>query len=127
MNKIIAKIAIILLISLSTLNNSIGQTLKLNTITNSNKVSMIELGSVRCIPCQKMVPVLDSVRKMYDGKVEVIFYDVWTPEGQPFATKYGINVIPTQVFLDKNGNEYFRHTGFFPYEQVQIVLKQKIN
>lgn len=126
MKKTITKIVFLLLISLSTLSYSIGQTSNLNTITKSKKITMIELGSVRCIPCQRMMPVLDSVKKMYNGRVKVLFYDVWTQEGRPYATQYGINVIPTQVFLDKNGKEYFRHTGFFPYEQVEIVLKQKV-
>ena len=33
--------------------------------------------------------------------------------------------IPTQVFLDLNGKEYFRHIGFFPEEDVVTVLKMK--
>ncbi|MEE4176725.1 MAG: thioredoxin family protein [Bacteroides sp.] len=89
------------------------------------KVTFIELGSVRCIPCQKMVPIMKSIEENYGDQVKVIFYDVWTPEGQPFGQKYGINLIPTQVFLDENGEEYFRHEGFFPEEELVKVLKMK--
>ena len=41
------------------------------------------------------------------------------------AKKYGIRVIPTQVFLDKDGKEYFRHEGYFPKDELVKVLKQK--
>lgn len=89
------------------------------------KVTFVELGSVRCIPCQKMQPVMKSIEEKYAGQVKVVFHDVWTPEGQPFGKKYGIESIPTQVFLDENGKEFSRHVGFFPEEELVKVLKQK--
>ena len=93
--------------------------------TSSIKVTFIELGSVRCIPCKKMQPIIEEIKKEYKGQVKVVFYDVWTPEGRPYAYKYKIRLIPTQVFLDKDGTEYFRHIGFFPKEELVKVLKQK--
>ena len=89
------------------------------------KVTFIELGSVKCIPCQKMQPIMKSIEEKYPNQVKVVFYDVWTKQGQPYAEKYNIKLIPTQVFLDKNGKEYFRHEGFFPEEELVKVLKQK--
>jgi thioredoxin 1 len=88
-------------------------------------VTFVEIGSVRCIPCKKMQPIMKEIEQEYAGKVKVVFYDVWTPEGKPYGQKYGIRVIPTQVFLDKNGKEYFRHEGYFPKEELVKVLKQK--
>jgi thioredoxin 1 len=92
---------------------------------SSIKVTFIELGSVRCIPCKKMQPIMEEIKKEYKGQVKVIFYDVWTSEGKPYAYKYKIRLIPTQVFLDKDGKEYFRHEGFFPKNELVKVLKQK--
>ncbi|OFY58745.1 MAG: hypothetical protein A2V50_00510 [Bacteroidetes bacterium RBG_19FT_COMBO_42_10] len=89
------------------------------------KVTFIELGSVNCIPCKKMRPVMDSIEKKYSKQVKVVFHDVWTEAGAPYGQKYGIESIPTQVFLDANGKEYFRHVGFFPEEDVVTVLKMK--
>jgi len=88
-------------------------------------VTFVELGSVRCIPCKKMQPIMEEIKKEYPDQVKVVFYDVWTPEGQPYARQYKIRLIPTQVFLDKDGNEYFRHEGFFPKEELVKVLQQK--
>lgn len=89
------------------------------------KVTFIELGSVRCIPCQQMQPVMDTIRARYEKQVNVVFHDVWTQQGAPFADKYGVSAIPTQVFLDENGQEYFRHVGFFPLEELVKILNQK--
>ncbi|MFK5957323.1 MAG: thioredoxin family protein [Lutibacter sp.] len=97
----------------------------LTSETNNAKVTFIELGSVRCIPCQKMQGVIKSVNKKYGKQVKTIFYDVWTKEGKPYAETYKINLIPTQVFLDSEGIEYYRHEGFFPEEELEKILKQK--
>lgn len=88
-------------------------------------VTFVELGSVRCIPCKMMQPVMQAIETEYAGQVRVVFHDVWTDAGKPYATQYKIRIIPTQVFLDRDGKEYFRHEGFFPKEEVVKVLKQK--
>lgn len=88
------------------------------------KVTFIELGSVRCIPCKKMQKVISSIEEKYPNQVKVIFYDVWTKEEKHFADDYKIDLIPTQVFLDEKGKEYFRHEGFFPEEELIKVLEK---
>lgn len=99
---------------------------KQNTNSKPNyKVTFYELGSVRCIPCRQMQPVIKSIEEKYKGQVNVVFYDVWTKEGKEAAKNFTFDAIPTQVFLDKNGKEFFRHVGYFPEEELVKVLKQK--
>lgn len=86
-------------------------------------VTFVELGSVRCIPCKMMQPVMAEIEKEYGSQVKVVFHDVWTQAGRPFAAKYRIQAIPTQVFLDQEGKEFFRHMGFFPKEEIVKVLR----
>jgi thioredoxin 1 len=95
------------------------------TAQNSVLATFIELGSVNCIPCRMMQPVMAEIEKEYGTRVKVVFHDVWTAEGKPFAEQYRIRAIPTQVFLDKNGKEYFRHMGFFSKEEIGKVLKKQ--
>jgi len=92
---------------------------------NSTQVTFVELGSVNCIPCKMMQPVMADIEKEYGDSVKVIFYDVWSQAGKPYATQYKIQAIPTQVFLDKNGKEFFRHLGFFPKEEIYKVLDKQ--
>jgi len=91
----------------------------------SPKVTFIELGSVNCIPCKQMQPVMRAIEKNYGEQVKVTFYDVWTEEQRPFAEKYGIKLIPTQVFLDEKGKEFFRHEGFYPEKEIDKLLQGK--
>ncbi len=64
-------------------------------------------------------------RAKYGTQVKVEFHDVWTEAGKPYGIKYGIEAIPTPVFLDETGKEYYRHVGFFPEEELVKVLQQK--
>ena len=86
-------------------------------------VTFIELGSVNCIPCKMMQPVMKKAEAKYPGQVRVVFHDVWTAQGAPYGQRYNILGIPTQVFLDKNGREYARHVGFFAFDSLEKVLK----
>jgi len=88
-------------------------------------VTFIELGSVKCIPCKMMQPVMKNIEKKYGNQVKVVFYDVWTQEQRPYADKYGIKLIPTQVFLDENGKEFHRHEGFYPEKEIEKLLQSK--
>jgi thioredoxin 1 len=90
---------------------------------SKHKVTFIELGADRCIPCKAMQPIMKKVAQEYAGKIQVVFYDVWKDPAP--ARKYGIQLIPTQVFVDQNGKEIFRHVGLFPKEEILNMLKEK--
>ncbi len=89
------------------------------------KVTFIELGSDKCIPCKKMQPILKSLEKKYGSQLKVIFYDVWKKEHKDKSEKYGIKLIPTQIFLDENNKEIHRHEGYYPQKDIEKFLKSK--
>ncbi len=104
-------------------NNTEATLTQEDETTDEIKVTFVELGSVGCIPCDKMQPIMKEIEREYKGRVKVVFHDVKTPEGAPYIKEFGIRAIPTQVFLDKDGNEYFRHLGFFAKDELIKVLK----
>ena len=106
-------------------NNTEANLTQENTTTDEIKVTFVELGSVGCIPCDKMQPIMKEIEEEYKGQVKVVFHDVKTAEGNPYIKEFGIRAIPTQVFLDKDGNEYFRHLGFFAKDELIEVLKMQ--
>jgi len=88
-------------------------------------ITFVELGSVKCIPCIKMQPVMKAIEAKYAGQVHLIFYDVWKADQKKYAQQYGIRLIPTQVFLDKDGHELYRHEGFFPEAEMDQILQKQ--
>jgi len=90
---------------------------------NSPIITFIELGSVSCIPCKQMQPIMKSLEKKYGSQLKVIFYDVSKKENKEKSKEYGIQFIPTQIFLDKSGKEIHRHDGFYPEEEIDKFLQ----
>ena len=111
--------------------NGIGQSSSNKSATQSRSknekpfVTFVELGSVKCIPCRQMQPVMKAIEQKYGEQVTVVFYDVWKADQSEYAEKYGIQVIPTQVFLDKDGKEFFRHEGFYPEAEIDKLLQKR--
>jgi len=89
------------------------------------EATFVEIGAENCVPCKMMKPVMAEIEKRYKGRVKVVFHDVWTAEGKPVVKQYKIRVIPTQVFQDKNGKEFFRHEGFLPFDEVKKILSKQ--
>jgi thioredoxin 1 len=89
------------------------------------RVTFVELGSVKCIPCKKMQPVMKSIESKYGNQIKVVFHDVWTDEGKPQAEVFKIKLIPTQVFLDESEREFFRHEGFYPESEIDKLLQKR--
>ncbi len=80
---------------------------------------LVDLGAGKCIPCKKMAPILEELKREQTGKLDVEFIDVWK---DPAAGKpYKILIIPTQIFFDAKGKEVFRHEGF--YSKADILAK----
>ena len=36
---------------------------------------MIDLGADQCVPCKMMAPILEKLKKTYEGKAAIIFID----------------------------------------------------
>jgi thioredoxin 1 len=93
--------------------------------TSERKITFVELGSVNCIPCRQMQPVMKAIETKYGDQIKVIFYDVWKDDQKQYAEQYEISLIPTQVFLDVTGKEFFRHEGFLSEKEIDILLQSK--
>lgn len=83
------------------------------------RVTMVDLGAKTCIPCKMMAPIIEELEKEYKDRAAIIFIDVLKNPGA--GPKYGIQVIPTQIFYDSKGKEMSRHEGFM--EKAAIVAE----
>ncbi len=61
-----------------------------------------------CGPCRIVAPILDDLATDYAGRVTIA--KVNTDENSQWATKYGVQGIPTMIFV-KDGKEVDRVVG----------------
>ncbi|MHC4962304.1 MAG: thioredoxin family protein [Planctomycetota bacterium] len=92
-----------------------------DTVIGKGKPVLLEVGSHSCVPCKKMMPILDELSTEQTA-FTVSFVDVWAAEEK--SEQYNIELIPTQIFFDKDGAELFRHVGFYPKEDILKKWKE---
>ena len=92
-----------------------------DTVIGKGKPVLLELGSHSCVPCKKMMPILAEL-STEQSEFTVSFVDVWAAEEK--SEQYNIELIPTQIFFDKDGAELFRHVGFYPKEDILKKWKE---
>lgn len=83
---------------------------------------LLDLGAGKCVPCKAMAPILERLAEDYQGRLEVVFLDVWV---DPRAGEdHRVRMIPTQIFHDGQGRELFRHEGFFSREEILATWRR---
>ncbi len=88
----------------------------------SNKPVLVDFGANKCIPCRQIRPILREIGKEYAGKAHVLIIDVW--ELRELARDYRIQLIPTLIFFDPSGKEFFRRSGAWDKDSMVQKLKE---
>lgn len=74
-----------------------------------------------CGPCKMVAPILDKLAQEYDGKL--IVAKINTDENPEWMTKYGIQGIPTMLFV-ANGKIVHRQVGAMPERILRDIVGQ---
>lgn len=115
---VILMIAIVITIALTMEKNS-------NYDIVEDAYTLIGLGSSTCGPCVQLQPVLESMRKKYKNKINILYYDIYTSDrGEELANYNQISTIPTLIYLDREGNEVYRSAGFKTQAQFEADFRR---
>lgn len=77
-----------------------------------------------CGPCKMVAPILDKLAEEYSGKV--VIAKVNTDEDQQYAMQYGVQGIPTMIFVN-DGKLIHRQVGALPEPMLRDLFEQFIN
>jgi len=69
-----------------------------------------------CPPCKELKPTIEALEKEYEGRIEIKSIDV--DQNKDLAQKFGVQAIPTLVFLDAKGKELSRIVGLTPKDTI---------
>lgn len=98
--------------------DSLSELYDYNANKKSYEYTFLEFGSVGCHSCRQMEDVMETIKQEYGSRVNVVFINISLKKNRDFVDYFGIATIPTQVLLDKNGKEFFRHSGFLSAEDL---------
>lgn len=93
------------------------------TYPTQGRPVLLDLGSKSCLPCKMMAPILEELKQDYAGKFDVEFVDVNSRENVAVSKRYGVKLIPTQIFFSEKGAELWRHEGFLSKDEILAQWK----
>lgn len=76
-----------------------------------------------CGPCKMVAPVIEELSGEYDGMVD--FYKVDTEAEQELASAFGIQSIPSILFIPKDGQPQMA-AGALPKQTFQEVINKEL-
>lgn len=79
-----------------------------NDIITSAKVALVEFYASWCPHCHKMMPVMDQIKELLDGRVPVYQLDI--DSNQEAADNEKVKSVPT-FLIYKDGREAWRQSG----------------
>ena len=89
-------------------------------VLQNEKLVIVDFWAIWCAPCRALAPVVEAVAADFDGKIQVMKFDV--EGGTDIPARYGIRNIPTLLFF-KNGELIDKSTGILS----KAALIDKIN
>ncbi len=85
--------------------------------------TFVEFGAIGCSACKEMEAVMDDIRATHSEEVHVVFVNVRLPENRILIDYFGVVMIPTQVLLNREGVEFFRHSGYLSKKALLDEMK----
>ncbi len=84
---------------------------------------MIDFYADWCGPCKMVAPIMEELAKEYDGKVN--FYKIDTDAEQELAAAFGIQSIPSLLFIPKEGQPQMA-VGALPENTIKQVIDEQL-
>ena len=91
------------------------------TVLKSDLPVLVDFWAPWCGPCRMVAPILDKIAKDQAGKLKIA--KVNTEEHTEWAIKYGVQGIPTMLFINK-GDVVHRQVGALPEPLLRQVVDQ---
>ena len=86
-----------------------------DTVSDSDKLVVVDMWAEWCSPCKMMEPVLEEIAEEYSDKLKVVKLNI--DQNQDTPLKFGVMNIPTLIFF-QDGKEIDRVIGALPKKQL---------
>lgn len=85
--------------------------------------AIIDFYAEWCGPCKMVAPILEELAKEYNGQLDI--YKVDTEKEWELASVFGIQSIPTFLFIPVNGKPMMQ-PGAFPKKVFKQIIEERL-
>lgn len=90
-------------------------------VFEGERPALIDFYATWCGPCKMTAPIVEQIAEKYDGKVDV--YKVDVDKEQQLATMFGIQSIPSLLFIPLKGQPQM-NVGAMSFGQLDSVVTE---
>ncbi len=94
-----------------------------NALIHSEKLVFVDFYAPWCAPCRKMMPMIDSLKTEYQGKISIVKINV--DASKKLAKELGIASVPYLVLYHK-GIAEFSHNGLIKRDELEKIFENSI-
>lgn len=91
---------------------------------NGDVPAVIDFWAPWCGPCRFLSPIIDELSEEMKG--EVNFYKINTDEEQELASVFGIQSIPSLLFIPRGSKQPMMSMGALPKAELKKVIDEKL-
>jgi len=88
-----------------------------------DKAAIIDFYADWCGPCKSIAPVLEELSEQY--KDDILVYKIDTDKEMELSSLFGIQSIPTLLFIPMNGNPMVQK-GALPKNALQQIIEERL-
>ena len=126
-NWIVALVVLLLpIVTYFVLDKTNGDKTNFEAVAASGKPAVIKFGSTMCLDCKKLEAVVKEVLPKYENRI--IFQNINGQSNDAAAealvSRYNVTLVPTMVFVKKDGTVYKRTEGCLAKEQLDHILSE---
>lgn len=94
---------------------------------NAGLPVLLNFHSNQCIPCIEIEKVIEEVEPEYAGRVAFVIVDVYDEREYDLCMEYGVQTIPTTVFLDAQGEVVEGYVGVIDAAFMREILDRLVS
>lgn len=88
-----------------------------------DKAAIIDFYADWCGPCKSIAPILEDLSEQY--KNDLVIYKINTDKEMELSSLFGIQSIPTLLFIPLNGNPMVQK-GALPKNVLQQIIEERL-
>ena len=95
-----------------------------NKLLDTEQPVFVDFHTQWCAPCKKMAPIVDKLKKEFEGKAIILRVDA--DKSKALARHYNVKGVPVFIVF-KNGEETWRNTGLMKENTLREVITDAID